>query len=219
MYIEPGEMTNAEKLKFKYRVEKFEDEKLTVQLTFENPGHVSATKEQDILTVKLKELRDSDEKLIVEDWTIKRPLPNQVDEETAAIISFVVQVVIALTGSALSFVSIQKLIIGNSLNMLIGAIKNMQVLVHLTLISFLVPANTLVFFGLILEFVTFDLIDTSSLTQSYYNPEEEDVEDDLAQLSYESRHCLPNLGSLFYFIILQIFILVLYIVCYHCLKF
>ena len=112
MYIEPGEMTNAEKLKFKYRVEKFEDEKLTVQLTFENPGHVSATKEQDILTVKLKELRDLDDKLIVEDWTIKRPLPNQLDEETAAIIDFVVQVVIATAGTGLSFVFTQKLILG-----------------------------------------------------------------------------------------------------------
>ena len=219
MYIEPGEMTNAEKLKFKYRVEKFEDEKLTVQLTFENPGHVSATKEQDILTVKLKELRDLDDKLIVEDWTIKRPLPNQLDEETAAIIDFVVQVVIATAGTGLSFVFTQKLILGQSLNMIIGTAKNMQVIVHLTLIQFLVPANSQVFMGIVFEFVTLDLIDTSSLTEAYFNPVEEGVEDDLAQLGYGSWYCLLNLGSLYYIIIAQILIVLLYTIGYHCFNF
>ena len=125
-------------------------------------------------------MREQEAPLDEETVEVLRRQEAQLDEEIAAIIDFVVQVVIATAGTGLSFVFTQKLILGQSLNMIIGTAKNMQVIVHLTLIQFLVPANSQVFMGIVFEFVTLDLINTSSLTKTYFNPVEEGVEDDLA---------------------------------------
>ena len=54
------------------------------------------------------------------------------------------------------------------MNEMLGSVKNLQLIVHLTLMHVMVPANAQVLFSAIFEYVTFDLFDTSALTGSYY---------------------------------------------------
>ena len=84
----------------------------------------------------------------------------------------------------------------------------------MTLINFVVPANSQVFLGIIFPWIIFDIFDTISLNTSWYKAAEEDVDDGLAQLGYEYMNCLPNLGSLFFFLVLQILCTLLYTLCY-----
>ena len=106
---------------------------------------------------------------------------------------------------------------------MLGSVKNLQLIVHLTLMHVLVPANAQILLSAIFEWVTFDLFDTSSLTGSYYSPSEVEVSDSLEQLGYESAFCLINLGSCFYFIFAQLialllqafFLLIFRLKCWH----
>ena len=84
----------------------------------------------------------------------------------------------------------------------------------MTLIHFIVPGNAQILLGIIFSWIKFDFYDTESLTARWYSPAEGDVDDGLAQLGYESMNCLPNLGSLFYILILQILCTILYTLCY-----
>ena len=65
------------------------------------------------------------------------------------------------------------------MNKLLGSVKNLQMIVHLSLLKVLMPANSQLFMSVIFEFVTFDLYDPESFTASYYSPAEPDVSDRL----------------------------------------
>ena len=114
-----------------------------------------------------------------------------------------------LLGLGLSFTLVVNLFVGKSMNTLLSLIKNLQILVHLTLMQVLLPANSQLFMSVIFGSVTFDPFDTSSLTASYYTPTDVEMNDKLDQLGYQSAACIINLGSCLYFIFGQIFIIIL----------
>ena len=64
------------------------------------------------------------------------------------------------------------------MNKLLGKVKNLQFMVHLTLIKVVMPANAEVLVSIIFKWVTFDPVDTSALTGSYYTPSEPEEIDD-----------------------------------------
>ena len=51
----------------------------------------------------------------------------------------------------------------SSLNSMLAAVKNVQVIVHLTLLSVVVPANAQIFYGAIAELVAFDPVELDTL--------------------------------------------------------
>ena len=83
MYIEPDEMSDALQLKFKYKVDTFGSEKLQIELEFEYPQFVSTSPEPEFLIIEMQDFRDPEGKLIVKNHTIRKPLPTQLDPETA----------------------------------------------------------------------------------------------------------------------------------------
>ena len=67
LYVEPTEMSEADKLTFKYSVEQFDDEQLSLVLNFDNPEHVSASYDKDYLVINLDDFRDDGGALIVKE--------------------------------------------------------------------------------------------------------------------------------------------------------
>ena len=132
-----------------------------------------------------------------------------MDESYAAKILSASLAVGGLIGFGFSFTAFVNLFVAKKMNEMLGSVKNLQLIVHLTLMHVAVPANTQVLLSAIFEWVTFDLYDTSALTGSYYSPSEVKVSDSLEQLGYESAFCLINLGSCFYFIFGQLIYLLL----------
>ena len=65
MYIEPGDSSNMEMLSFKYSAKSFDIDKLSFELLFENPNHVSYNVEPETLKIELTDFRDNDGGLIV----------------------------------------------------------------------------------------------------------------------------------------------------------
>ena len=132
-----------------------------------------------------------------------------MDKDYAVKIKSASQAAGGLVGAGFSFTAVINFVVGSRMNEMLGSVKNLQLIVHLTLMYVVVPANAMVLFSAIFEYVTFDLFDTSSLTASYYSPSEVEVSDSLEQLGYESAFCLINLGSCFYFIFGQLVVLLL----------
>ena len=89
---------------------------------------------------------------------------------------------------------------GSSMNAMLASIKNVQVVVHLTLLNVIVPANAQIFFGAVAEVVTFDPVDVSEYIEAAksLDPEFTDFEVDpsFEQMGYESVFFDSNLGGL-----------------------
>ena len=115
-----------------------------------------------------------------------------------------------LLGFGLSYSLIVNLFVGSNMNKLLGAVKNLQILVHFTLMRVVMPANSQVFMSVIFALVTFDMFDPSTLTETFYTPiDDVEVDERLVQLGYDSAFCLINLGSCLYLIFVQICIVIL----------
>ena len=123
-----------------------------------------------------------------------------------------------LLGFAFSFSIIVNLLVGNRMNKLLEAVKNLQVIVHLTLMKVFMPANAQIIMTAIFGFLTFDMFDTEALTAGFYSPEDVEVNDSLVQLGYETAYCLINLGSCLYLILGQIFIVILEALLFVCFR-
>ena len=54
-------------LQFQFQASKFDLEKLSLELLFENPDHISYNTEPEILIIKLKDFRDPNGNLIVDE--------------------------------------------------------------------------------------------------------------------------------------------------------
>ena len=104
------------------------------------------------------------------------------------------------------------------MNKLLGSIKNLQLVVHMTLMQIVMPANSQVLMSAIFEKVTYEAFDTSLFTLTFYAPTEPDYDDKLAQLGYESAFCLINMGSCLYIIFGQLLIVLLQSVLLACLQ-
>ena len=168
MYIEPNESSDPEKLKFKFQVLQFQSKLLSLELIFENPAYVSTMADKDVLVITLNDFRDLDGNLIVDDFVLKKELPNQMSKEEAEAIWTASITTETILGVGFSFSLIVNLLVGESMNKLLGSIKNFQTLVHLTLMKVVMPANSQLFMSVIFEFVAFDLFDTTPLTATYY---------------------------------------------------
>lgn len=69
-------MQSKDILKFSYKIEKFNEEILSLSLQFDKPAAVSSTTETDSLVIQLRDFRDKENKLIAEDQDIRQSIPN-----------------------------------------------------------------------------------------------------------------------------------------------
>ena len=82
---------------------------------------------------------------------------------------------------------------------MLSSIKNLQVIVHLTLVNVIIPANASIFFAMIFEIIAFDPIDISDYVIDIFEIEETEVEDvspNFEQLGYETASIMLNMGSM-----------------------
>ena len=82
-----------------------------------------------------------------------------MDPGTAAAMAAAGSTASAGVGSSFSFNFVLNILMSSSLNSMLSAIKNVQVIVHLTLLSVVVPANAQIFYGAIAEMVAFDPVE------------------------------------------------------------
>ena len=100
-----------------------------------------------------------------------------MEKDYAATVLSVCEAAGAFVGFGFSFTAIVNFIAGSRMNKLLGSVKNLQIIVHLTLIKVVMPANAQVLMSILFEWITFDPVDTSSWTSSYYTPSEPDIAD------------------------------------------
>ena len=125
MFIEPDEMSDSSKLNFKYKTTTFNSDQLQIELEFEEAKFVSTNPEPEFLIIEMKEFRDPSGELIVKEHTIKKPLPTQLDEGTAATLAVVGAAAGGAVGASFSFNVVLNLIVSQSLNQMLSSIKNL----------------------------------------------------------------------------------------------
>jgi len=79
--------------------------------------------------------------------------------------------VIAAAGIGLSYILVNILLQGG-LNQLLGAVKKMQIVVHMSLVNVSMPGNASIFFRYLLKIVAFDLIPTDGAYDAIFGFEE-----------------------------------------------
>ena len=114
---------------------------MKIQLNFETPPYISANVDPEKLVLLLHDFRYNDE-LIVDDQEIQRDLPNQLDANFAAAVGAAGDTTAAGIGGSMSFNFIANIVMKTSMNQMLTSIKNLQVIVHLLLFTFIVPAIT-----------------------------------------------------------------------------
>lgn len=156
----------------------------------------------------LHDLRDPDGNLIVEDQEIRKNLPNMVSADVAVAVAAAGGVAAGGVGGSFGFNFILNLLMSTSMNQMLGSIKNLQVIVHLVLMNFIVPAVTQIFFAAVIQMIAFDPFEgAGEYTKEYLSLEADDEEDEpvlaenFVQLGYESPYYLTNLGSLLYIVL------------------
>ena len=159
MYIKTGN-GYAEKLRFTYRPGEFTDSKLDLELEFENPSYVygAPNSDQDKLLIRMRDFRDKEGNLIVEAFEVEKPIPSQVDGDFAVALDIAGGLAAGTVGGSFSFNFILNLLMGTSMSQLLGSIKPLQVIIHLSLMSVDVPGTAQSIFGAIAELVVFDPI-------------------------------------------------------------
>ena len=100
-----------------------------------------------------------------------------------------------------------------SLQTILASIKNLQIIVHLSLINVIVPANTQIFFEMLFTIVAFDPIDVEAQIEQVFSLKaniEDKIDQSFAQLGYESAYLVANMGSLLIFILLEFLLQIIY---------
>lgn len=86
------------------------------------------------------------------------------------------------------------------MNQMLSSIKNLQVIVHLCLLSVIMPANSQIFFEYLFEMIAFDPVDVDDLINDMFGLKDDDpgLKDAFVQLGYESAFFVTNMGSLLF---------------------
>lgn len=168
--------------------------------------------------IELNELRDKNGLLIAENQLIRKPIPTQLDDSTAATIAVIGDSVGTSLGTQFSLNMVLSILMNVSLNALISSIKSLQIITHLLLIPLIVPANAQIFFNYISAIVAFDPVDIQDWVDDYFElvqSDEAELASNFVQLGYESSYYLSNLGSLLLIYVVQVAVILL-IIMLHC---
>ena len=173
--IEPSGYTKPEKLQFTYEFGDFEDKSVSLSLNFADPDNVSIAKETDILVIELKDFRDNEGNLIVDEKTIRISIPNQVEAGLAVTVEAAGSTAASGVASSFSFNFIMSILLSSSLSKMLASIKNLQIIVHLSLLGIAMPGLASIFFASIQSMIAFDpLPNADAYIVDVFQIEEED---------------------------------------------
>ena len=104
---------------------------------------------------------------------IKKPLNNLVDSDTAILLDAFGATASAGIGANFSFNFVLNLLMSTSMNQMLSSIKALQVVIHLCLMTVIMPGNANILFGALAEFVAFDPVDVTDAINTMFDLEEE----------------------------------------------
>ena len=120
---------------------------VSLSLNFADPDNVSIASEKDILVVELKDFRDNEGNLIVDEKIIRIPMPNQVSAGLAVTMETTGGIASSGVASSFSFNFVLSILLSSSLAQMLSSIKNLQVIVHLSLLGIAMPGLASIFFA------------------------------------------------------------------------
>ncbi len=90
---------------------------------------------------------------------------------------------------------------GVSLKLIWDMISSLQLVVHLPLFAFNIPANVKFVCSLVIRLFKFDILDTSMLNGNLFGVSKEGNGNNLSSLEYGSDDIISNMGTFFYLIL------------------
>ena len=129
---------------------------MPLTVNFVDPDNVSIAAETDMLVIELKDFRDNEGNLIVEEKIIRIPIPNQVSFDLAVTMETAGSFASSGVATSFSFNFVLSILLSTSLSQMLSSIKNLQVIVHLSLLGIVMPGLASVFFASIQTMIAFD---------------------------------------------------------------
>ena len=101
--------------------------------------------------------------------------------------------------------------IGGAIQELFSAIRKLTIMVHLLMINVKIPVKAMVFFEVLLQFVTFNIINIEPYIRKGLNLyETEDIQTNVLKLGYTSNYFIINMGNVFIVMIYLVALLIFY---------
>lgn len=127
---------------------------------------------------------------------MERSVPLQLSPELFQIFSTLTSMTVNVAKVVLISQFLMNLFLGSALQQLLSAIRKIAIIVHLFLINVRIPANAQLFFGKLLEFVTFSIIDTEPIYRRMFNLyDTEEIDSRFLDLGYVSNYFIINMGD------------------------
>ena len=178
-----------------------------LRLNYTHPLEVSSGEESDLLLIQmdLSEYKDASGQTLPESLVKYVPIPTQVASvaEAEKIQSQGESADSAIKSSASGNIAIN-LMLSGSLNMVWSMIEGLQVVNHMPLFSVKSPGNVNFFSNFFQNLSSFSFVDTNELTeQMMYFPEMDALTVNYQNAGYLNLYVIPNLGFLFYILVLH----------------
>lgn len=87
------------------------------------------------------------------------------------------------------------------MNSILSNVRCLSLITHLMMMQLNYPGNCVVFYGVVFNFVTFDVIPTDGIYGPIFNFDDEPFSEQAAVIGYESLHVITNSGSIPIFMI------------------
>ena len=201
--LEFGHYTETDKTVFEWRVVNMTERTMRLQLDFEHPEFVGQYfNEPDFLKITFfgfHHFMDTAGRVVHPETSIRKQM---VPQDSLASLEYAknaglagqVGIVIAISSNV-----VINLLFAGSLQMLLGAVKHIQILGHMMLVRLTIPATAQVFFSYLLRIVCLDLIDLDEWYDSVLElKDNRALSPNFSMMDYESLYSIRNYGSLYF---------------------
>mmetsp|Transcript_6152 Transcript_6152/g.9892 ORF Transcript_6152/g.9892 Transcript_6152/m.9892 type:complete len:366 (+) Transcript_6152:3401-4498(+) len=185
-HLEEGKDFSVDVLNLTWTVSSYEGTRLLLKLNFTSPAYVSKLIVQDTMVVHVREPRHffmSREHLVdlSEDHrTLSSKIRKQMPDTsfTRGFKTAAEATKTSMKGAMIGSFAINFILAG-VLNLLLGMVNSLQIIIHLPIMSVVIPANALTMFLILFPIVTFDILENYEAILGIEEEEEEEPEMDL----------------------------------------
>ena len=212
LFIEPFEYQSESQLKFTWEPTSFTEKKMEIQLEFENIWEISSDGEDNRLSLKIWNrslfVRKSDQATVTtvdgEDLEFFVKIPRQISKDQKYGLELLADTLgVALKGGLVASAAVS-FATGYSMNYILGQIRSLGLITHFMMIQLSYPVSSVLFYSIMIEFVTFDLIPTDNFYNKLFGFENEALSQQADEIGYSSRYVIFNAGSIPIFMLLAL---------------
>ena len=194
---------------FEWSILEFKSKEMKLKLVFEKPSDISIGAYPDTLQIKIYQttlfIRESDGALIT-DTLLTSDLIKQIDPN--ADLKFIenANTVSGASKGTIAITIVMNKLVKFYLNTVLSMVRSISMIVHMMTVPMDTPSKTDIFFNTVFDLISFDIIPTEDLYNKIFEFDNVPLTEYFLAVGYESQHIIFNMGSIFLFLVIEVFI-------------